>query len=113
VSNSKDSICDRLGVSAQPPAEGSKLGVALGTSGFPINGLRHEVFDDANGWYVWCEEVLGEGDDFFSPLHVEHIHEYLPLIQSYLDLPPGYRFLLGDDGFEDVWFDQSLLEESP
>ena len=35
---------------------------------------------------------------------------YLPQIIEYLDLPPGYRFLIDDNGYEDVWFDPKLMQ---
>jgi hypothetical protein len=50
------------------------------------------------------------GRDFYQALHVEHIAEYLPPIEPYLSLPPGYRFQIAD-GYEDVWFDPALPEE--
>jgi hypothetical protein len=28
----------------------------------------------------------------------------------YLGLAPGWRFLIGEDGYEDVWFDPDLLQ---
>jgi hypothetical protein len=52
---------------------------------------------------------MSQNDDFFSPLHVEHIVEYLPEVKEYLDLPPGYRFLIDGYNYEDVWFEQELL----
>jgi hypothetical protein len=48
--------------------------------------------------------------DFFAPLHVEHLSEYLPAAVEYLDLPPGYRFLIDGTNYEDVWFDPVLVE---
>ncbi|MBD9437645.1 hypothetical protein IB223_16230 [Pseudoxanthomonas sp. PXM03] len=99
-----------MGAEPSPPTLGSKLGLAVGslTTG-PIHGLRHPTSDEANGWYIWCGE-LSEADDFFSPLHVEHLAEYLPAAIEYLALPPGYRFLVDGADYEDVWFDASLLE---
>ena len=47
--------------------------------------------------------------DFFEPLHVEHLGDWCEAALPYLQLPPGYRFLLAP-GHEDVWFDPSLLE---
>ena len=91
------------------PVFGSKLGIALKTIGKePINGLRHKEENGTNGWYIWCGEKLSNDPDFFSPLHVEHIAEYLPLIIEYLALPPGYRFLTDGINYEDVWFDGEL-----
>lgn len=33
----------------------------------------------------------------------------LPEVLPYLELPPGYRFIIDGKGYEDVWFDESLL----
>jgi len=47
--------------------------------------------------------------NLFSPLHVEHIEDYLPQVKDFLDLPPGYRFLIDSNDYEDVWYDPDLL----
>jgi hypothetical protein len=108
----QQSICEWAGVQAQPPLPGSKLGLALSTLGQkPIHGLRQQPTDTTNGWYIWCGGEMSHNEDFFSPLHVEHLREYLPMAVQYLDLPPGYRFLIDGAKFEDVWFDPGLLEE--
>lgn len=103
-------ICQRVGAESAQPEAGTKLGIALSTLGqVPINGLRHPPENGTNGWYIWCGDDLRQNVDFFSPLHVEHINEYLPIVSGYLDLPPGYRFLIDENGYEDVWFDKELL----
>lgn len=103
------SVCEWVGATPSPPTAGSKVGIALGSLGNgPINGLRHPASGDTNGWYIWCGE-WSTADDFFSPLHVEHLAQYVPPVLEYLDLPPGYRFLVADPDFEDVWFDESLV----
>lgn len=103
-------ICERAGVAPQKPEAGTKLGIALGTLGKePIHGLRHRPEKGTNGWYIWCGEAMSQDDDFFSPLHVEHIEKYLPEVNEYLDLPPGYRFLIDRNNYEDVWFEPELL----
>ncbi len=49
---------------ASPP--GSKLGFALTTKGkLPINGLRHPIADDTNGWYIFPQR--GTAGTFRSP----------------------------------------------
>jgi hypothetical protein len=107
---SKQSVCERYGVLERAPSAGSKLGIALATLGSqPIHGQRHNEENGTNGWYIWCGSEMSKDTDFFSPLHVEHIEQYLPAISGYLALPPGYRFLLDDKGYEDVWFDPELL----
>ncbi|MFV1457974.1 DUF4262 domain-containing protein, partial [Bacillus mycoides] len=49
-------------------------------------------------------------EDFFLPLHVQHIDEWAPEIKKYLGLPPGWRFLIAGD-YEDVWYDPNLFDE--
>jgi hypothetical protein len=88
----------------------SKLGFALSTKGkLPINGLRHPVENETNGWYIWCGEEFNDDAEFFAPLHASHIYEDYPEMGKFLGLPPGYRFLLAPD-YVDVWFDESLLK---
>ncbi|MGD2117141.1 MAG: hypothetical protein PVG66_02175 [Chromatiales bacterium] len=108
--HAQQAVCEKFGVKPQAPMNGSKLGIALSTLGStPINGLRHEEENGTNGWYIWCGAELSEEADFFSPLHVEHVSEYLPQVVPYLCLPPGYRFLIDPNGYEDVWFDEGLV----
>jgi hypothetical protein len=75
----------------------------------PINGLRHPPEDGTNGWYIWAGLELEELDESFVALHVAHIDEWHPDISKYLALPPGWRFLFAPD-YQDVWFDEALLE---
>ncbi len=101
-------VCKRLNVTPSPCKEGEKLGIAIETIGkLPINGLRHSPENGTCGWYIWCGEEMSKEPDFFKPLHVDHITEYLPEIQQYLSLPPGYRFLLAGK-HEDVWYDSTI-----
>lgn len=106
----QEEVCSRFGVAAKPPRAGEKLGIALATIGeLPINGLRTRV-DGTCGWFIWAGGEASTDPDFYQPLHVEHIAEYLPSVEPYLSLPPGYRFQIAD-GHEDVWFDPALLPE--
>lgn len=103
-------ICEWVGVSPVKPLEDSKLGIAISTIGNePINGVRHKVENGTNGWYIWCGKEMSDAADFFSPLHIEHINKYLPEVEEYLDLPPGYRFLIDGNNYEDVWFDEEII----
>ena len=107
----QQSICEWAQVQPQRPLDGSKVGIALSSlRQQPIHGMRINPTDVTYGWYIWCGD-LSAADDFFAPLHVEHLHEYLPAVLPYLDLPPGYRFLIDDANYEDVWLDASLLEQ--
>ena len=106
----EQSVCEWAGVEPLAPEPGTKLGIALATLGKkPINGLRHNPKNGTNGWYIWCGTELSEDPEFFDSLHVEHIREYLPEVEEYLALPPGYRFLIDGNDYEDVWFEDELL----
>mgnify|MGYP006174128967 FL=1 len=106
----EQTICEWKNVAPQKPESGSKLGIALSTLGqLPINGLRYKPENGTNGWYIWCGTELSDADNFFSPLHIEHIGSYLPEVAGYLELPAGYRFQIDGHNFEDVWFDPELL----
>jgi hypothetical protein len=61
------------------------------------------------GWFIWAGEQMSDDPDFFQALHLAHLHEWRPEIVKFLGLPPGWRFLKAGE-FEDVWFDQDLLE---
>ncbi len=74
----------------------------------PINGLRHPAEGNTAGWYIWAGDEFSEDPEFFIPLHIKHLEEWCPLAIKYLGLPPGWRFLVTPD-YEDVWFDNSLL----
>ena len=91
------------------PASESRVRIARQTIGsLPTYGLRHQIEGDANGWYIWYGD-WSDDSDFFQSLCVEHLSEHLPEILRYLSLPPGFRFLIDNEGYEDVWFDESLL----
>lgn len=101
-------ICENQGCKTEFPEANETLGIALSTLGKkPINGLRHPNENGTCGWYLWCGEEFSEDTEFFEPLHVSHISEYLPSIEKYLALPAGYRFLVTET-YEDIWFDETL-----
>ncbi|MGO4145420.1 hypothetical protein AB4Y77_10075 [Paenarthrobacter sp. YAF11_1] len=104
-------LTTRLGAVPAPPSQGVKAGVSENVRWphlLPLNGLRHPAAIGTSGWFIWRGEELGTAHDFFVPLHVEHLTTWCPEVLPYLALPPGWRFLLAP-GYEDVWFDESLL----
>jgi hypothetical protein len=104
-------VCDRFGIEPDYPDAGSKLGVGRTVANGiqSVNGLRHRPENGTNGWYIWTSEDFPSGDDAFLPLHIEHIADHLPSVEHYLALPAGWRFLIAD-GYEDVWYDDTLLK---
>ncbi|MDR4952242.1 hypothetical protein REB14_08665 [Chryseobacterium sp. ES2] len=89
--------------------------IALGKNFDPslqINGLRHPRTETLNGWYIWSgEDFNPEEFDFFSPSHTHHLLDNASFVIKYLGLPAGNRFLIDSKGYEDIWFDESLLIE--
>lgn len=78
----------------------------------PLNGLRHPGEDGTSGWYVWGgeQDVPLDGKTYHM-MHQIHLEEEFPKILDYLALRPGWRFLIAP-GYEDVWYDESLLDLS-
>lgn len=107
----QEAMCERFQVEWVESPRKPKVGVARNVrSGLaPLNGLRHPPQADTTGWYLWAGEELPEDPEFFVSLHVEHLVEWCPAAIPYLGLPPGWRFLVAP-GYEDVWFDESLLD---
>lgn len=109
---SSNDICARLGVSPLLPERGSKLGLALSDLGkIPIHGDRLRPANGTNGWYIWCGEHWSSDADFYAPLCVDHFPALLDFVVPYLSLPPGYRFILDGQGYEDVWYDEAMLRK--
>ena len=106
-------ICQKYSADYVPAPSGLKVGIAesVGAGVLPINGLRHNPDDGTSGWFIWAGEEYSDAQDFFKPLHIEHLNDWNPIIAKYLGLAPGWRFLI-TDSYEDVWFDESLLAEA-
>ena len=111
VTAAQREVCARVGATPEPPAPGSRLGLA-GVGGprrWPLNGLRHPAERGTNGWYLWPGQGEPAQDPgFFAALHVEHLYDHWPEAVPYLALPPGWRFLVAP-GHADVWFDEALV----
>ncbi|OON65300.1 hypothetical protein [Hymenobacter sp. CRA2] len=74
----------------------------------PTHGLRLVSEQDGVEWFLWSGEYT-DADDFFEPVHASHLIERAPKVIRYLALSSGFRFLIDDAGYEDVWFDEALL----
>lgn len=103
-------VCDWTAVTSDKPNPDSFVGFAIESLGKgTLHGLRHPSNESSNGWYIWFGEY-SENEDFFSPVSVKDIGNYLDSkVMEYLDLPAGYRFTVEKNKFEDVWFDEGLL----
>jgi len=103
-------ICEQWGAPYLRTDIDQKIGISdnLMKGIYPINGLRHPPLGDTSGWYIWAGDEMGYEDDFFKPVHAEHLEDCFCGLEKYLGLAPGWRFLIAPE-YEDVWFDPSLL----
>lgn len=110
VTRLQEALCAKYGAPYMPLDFNLKVGAAnnLGSGAWPLHGLRHPAEGDTTGWYLWAGDELSQADDFFAPMCARHLEDVCPQVLPYLGLPPGWRFLIAD-GYEDVWFDESLL----
>lgn len=108
ITKQKD-LCQSLKVAGIHPGLNQIIGLADTINANPIHGLRHPAENNSTGWFIWTGDY-SSADDFFKPHHVGHLLEIKPYIIKYLGLPPGYRFLIDEKGYEDIWFDSSLLK---
>src|SRR5687768_10627874 len=113
IEEEQKEVCKRLEVDWVPVEKESM--VAINESLFsdlqPINGFRHPREGTIEGWYLWSGGEIPQNDDnFFKPIHAEHLNEERQNVLRYMGLPPGWRFQIDDNGYEDIWFDGSILE---
>lgn len=100
----QDEICARYGMQGMAPEE--MVAVALHTLGaMPIYGTRIALPRGGTvSWFIHAGEY-SDADDFYQPLHTAHLATLLPRVVEYLRLPPGAKFIIDDQGYEDVWMD--------
>lgn len=106
--NTQKEICKKYQSKWTPINNKMKVGFGSDLTSNPINGLRHPQEKGTTGWYIWTGE-FSNTDDFFKPICAEHLLQIRPDIIKYFGLEVGYRFLIDDKGYEDVWFDEKLL----
>lgn len=112
IHEEQKALCKKYGVDWTPVHENMFIAVneSLWSKAQPINGLRHPKQTKIDGWYLWSGgEIPQNINDFFKPLCPDHLIEKKIEILKYLGFPPGWRFQIDDNGYEDVWFDSKLL----
>jgi hypothetical protein len=103
-------ICQKYGSTVVLSDPELKVGFALNSLGqMPIHGVRSTMAGDTTGWYIYAGEY-SDATDFFVPVCTSHLVELLPAVLKYLSLAPGFSFIIDDNGYEDVWFDQKRLD---
>jgi len=101
-------LCNKLDITHNPIDPYQIIGLSTDITLITLNGLRHPAEQHTSGWYIWAGEY-SVANDFFNPVHAYHLLATKPNIIKYLGLPTGYRFLIDDEGYEDIWYDETLL----
>ncbi|MBV9514094.1 MAG: hypothetical protein JO280_08670 [Mycobacteriaceae bacterium] len=97
-------ICLTYEAGFEPPAPGSKVGIALQTLGrVPVHGVRLPPTETTCGWYIYAGDEWSDDPNFYLPLCVEHMAEYCKFALPFFCLPPGWRFMTDGQGSIDVW----------
>ena len=102
-------ICEKYKSKWKPISRNLKVGISENLNLEKLNGLRHKTEKGKVCWYIWSGDY-SENDDFFKPICAEHLLQKNPKIIKYLGLDDGFRFLITESGYEDVWFDENLLK---
>jgi hypothetical protein len=96
-------MCQKHGSTYVPAARGSKVGLAIHTlDQTPVYGVREAPEGDTCGWHIWAGPH-SDAPDFFKPVHADHLAAMLPIVQPFLGLEPGFKFITDINGYEDVW----------
>jgi hypothetical protein len=103
------SVCEKYGSKWVPINKNLRVGVSENLTADPIHGLRHPSDKGTTGWFIWTGEY-SEANDFFKPMCAEHLLQIRPEIIKYLGLDIGFRFLADNNGYEDVWYDETLKQ---
>ena len=85
-------ICRTYGAGFEPPAPGSKVGLAIQTlDRIPIHGVRLAPTETTCGWYIYAGGDGSDDADFYKPLCVEHLADYCKFALPFICLPPGWN----------------------
>lgn len=105
ITKLQSAMCEKYGSDFLPPDPALKLGLARHTlRSMPITGVRIRRDDGTDGWYIYGGDY-SDAVDFYSPLHHCPLSAELPMVIPYLALAPGFRFIIDDEGYEDVWYE--------
>jgi hypothetical protein len=109
INEKRASLAVKYGFERCAATDDAKVDIArnIKSGALPINGVRCLPEKDTTGWYIWAGETMSEDPDFFVPLHLSHLADWCADVLPYLELPPGWRFLIAP-GHEDVWFDPEV-----
>nr|WP_315164300.1 hypothetical protein [uncultured Flavobacterium sp.] len=102
-------ICEKYGSNWKPINKTLNIGISENLDLGILNGLRHRTKKGEVCWFIWSGEY-SEDDNFFQTICAEHLMQRKPKLIDYLGLDVGFRFIICENGYEAVWFDEKLLE---
>lgn len=99
---SQKALCEKYQLAMLPPED--MVAVAMGSLGqSPVFGSRVQLSDGEDvSWFIHCGEH-SDAADFYQAIHLHHLYEILPQVVKYLGLPVDAKFIIDDEGYEDVW----------
>lgn len=117
IAPAQTEVCRRFGVRPERPAPHLTQFVVsenLTPGANPVYGARFRPKPGRgdSGWMIWAE-LPDLDDERLGPLSIITLGELMDRradVFRYLALPPGWAFVLGDGGFEDVYQDHELLD---
>ena len=114
---SQAAVCQRAGVGPQLPWAFSRclVGRSVGDGSWPLYGGRSRPQPDKGdcGWTIWAghpDIQQAAAADGFDVIEVQQVKGRSEVAWRYLALPPGWAFVVGDDGYSDVYEDPTTLE---
>ena len=111
-------VCERFAVRPERPWAFSRcvVGRSVAPGTWPLFGFRARPVPERHdcGWNIWAghRDMRGAAEaDGFEVVDVADVRTRNENASRYLALPPGWGFVLGADGDEDVYQDLDALEE--
>jgi hypothetical protein len=68
----------------------------------PLVGIRKKAESENVSWFIYGGELAADLESF-EMMTVRELQDILPDVLPYLALDIGYRFMIDQDDYEDVW----------
>jgi hypothetical protein len=108
-------VCARYNVRPHRPTPSPLVRCVIARSltdgAWPVYGARgHPDPERADcGWTIWCDELDMSDAARLEVVALPEVWDRNRSAWNYLALPPGWAFVIGPDGHEDVYEDPELL----